>query len=300
MKKTESNSLKPTVGMIGIGLMGLGIATNVQRAGWPLGFLEHVGNQPVSDLVANGAQGYESGEALARHCDVIIICVTGTPQVEDVLFNENGGVLKSLKPGTVIIDCSTAIPSSTVRIAAAVEEAGGRFLDAPMTRTPKEAMEGRLNLIVGGDRELFDEQLALLQSYAENVTFAGPVSSGHKLKLLHNYVSLGFSTVLAEAAACAEQGGVGPEVLIEVLTQGGGAGVILQRLQPYILERDNNNFRFSISNAHKDISYYTAMANDLGAAKETAMGILQVLSSAKDAGYAESTVPELVTILNKK
>lgn len=296
-----NNSLdnKPNVGMVGIGLMGLGIATNVQKSGWGINFLLHAGNQPVDDLVAKGAVGYATGQELAVASDVIIICVTGTPQVEDVLFNAESGVLKGIKPGTVIIDCSTAIPSSTIKIARAVEEAGGRFMDAPMTRTPKEAMEGRLNLIVGGDRVLFDEMLPLLKSYAENVTFAGPVSSGHKLKLLHNYVSLGFSTVLAEAAACAAKGEVSPQVLIEVLGQGGGAGVVLQRLQPYILDKDNSSFRFSISNAHKDISYYSAMAEDLESSQGTAKAILEVLEKAKAAGHDNDTIPELVSILNE-
>jgi 3-hydroxyisobutyrate dehydrogenase len=159
-------------------------------------------------------------------------------------------------------------------------------------------MEGRLNLIVGGDRALFDECLPLLKSFAENITFAGPVGAGHTLKLLHNFVSLGFSTVLAEAAACADRAGIEPAVLVDVLAKGGGAGVILQRLQPYILGRDSSGFRFSVSNAHKDLSYYAAMAGDLHAAHGAADGILATLEKAKAGGHAQAPMPELVTILN--
>ncbi|WP_346299869.1 NAD(P)-dependent oxidoreductase [Halomonas sp. BM-2019] len=154
---SDAQLTRQRVGMVGIGLMGHGIATNIQRAGWPLAFLEHPGNQPVDELLAQGATPFATGAELARHAEIIILCVTGSPQVEEVLFREEG-VLQGLRPGTVIIDCSTAIPSSTQRIAEAVEAAGGRFLDAPMTRTPKEAAEGRLNLLVGGDRELFEAQ----------------------------------------------------------------------------------------------------------------------------------------------
>ncbi|GEN26075.1 3-hydroxyisobutyrate dehydrogenase [Halomonas cupida] len=290
------SSKQQWVGMVGVGLMGHGIASSLQRHGWSLNFLEHPGNQPVEDLISRGATAYSSGAALAADSDVIILCVTGTPQVEDVLFSD-GGVLEGLRTGRVVIDCSTAIPSSTLRIAEAVEAAGGRFLDAPMTRTPKEAAEGRLNLIVGGDRELFEAQLPLLQSYAENITHAGPVGSGHKLKLLHNFVSIGFSTVLAEAAACAEQGGIEAEVLVDVLAQGGGAGTVLERLRPYILARDDSGFRFSISNAHKDLGYYLAMARDTNATQSAAAGIHQVLEDAQSPGHAHSTVPELVSIL---
>lgn len=293
MSDTQS---KQRVGMIGIGLMGHGIATNVQRAGWPLAFLEHPGNQPVAALLENGAQAFATGAELARYADVIILCVTGSPQVEEVLLREDG-VLQGLRPGSVIIDCSTAIPSSTLRIAEAVAEAGGRFLDAPMTRTPKEAAEGRLNLLVGGDAELFAAQRPLLESFAENITHAGPVGAGHQLKLLHNFVSVGFSTVLAEAAACAERGGIDPQVFVDVLAKGGGAGTVLERLRPYIQERDTSGFRFSIANAHKDLGYYLAMAGDLGAAKVAAAGIDEVLGQAEAAGHAQATLPELIGLL---
>jgi 3-hydroxyisobutyrate dehydrogenase-like beta-hydroxyacid dehydrogenase len=249
-------------------------------------------------LVSAGARSYASSAEVARHSDVVIVCVTGAPQVEEVVLAKDHGVLAGMRQGTIVIDCSTSIPSVTQKIAKQVEAAGGRYLDAPMTRTPKEAMEGRLNLIVGGERALFDECRPLLASFAENITFAGAVGSGHTLKLLHNFVSLGFSTVLAEAAACADRAGIEPAVLMEVLAKGGGAGVILQRLQPYILERDSSGFRFSISNAHKDISYYSAMASDVGAEHAAADGILKTLEGAKQGGHAQAPLPELVTILN--
>ena len=136
------------IGMIGIGLMGHGIATNIVKHGYALTVLEHPGNQPLDALKAAGARSVDSIAKLAEVSDTLILCVTGSPQVEAILAGE-GGLLPVLKPGTVIIDCSTAIPTSTQRMAEAVQRAGGRFLDAPMTRTPKEAAEGRLNLLVG-------------------------------------------------------------------------------------------------------------------------------------------------------
>src|SRR5690606_23782621 len=175
--------------------------------------------------------------------------------------------------------CSPATPPSTLKSADAVTRAGGRFLDAPMTRTPKEAAEGRLNLLVGGDAALFAEIRPLLACYAENIVHAGPVGAGHRMKLLHNYVSLGFSAVLAEAAACAQRAGVEPGVLLEVLGKGGGNGVVLERLRPYIESRDSSSFRFTIANALKDMGYYTAMASELGAARGAADAIRQIYRS---------------------
>jgi len=238
------------------------------------------------------------GAELAEQCDIVVLCVTGTPQVEDVLFRPDG-VLAGVTPGTIVIDCSTAIPSSTRTIAARVAAAGGRFLDAAMTRTPKEAAEGRLNLIVGAPDALLQEVLPLLQSFAENITHAGPVGAGHQLKLLHNFVSLGFSAVLAEAAAAAKRADVPAGVFVEVLAKGGGGGVILERMKPFLLAGDSSGFTFTLSNAFKDLSYYNAMANDLGAAHDVAQAAQALYAGAVEQGHQARPVPELVTVLTE-
>ena len=288
--------MKQKIGMVGIGLMGHGIARNIAKHGYPLVVLEHAGNQPLDELRAAGATSEASVKALAAQVDVLILCVTGTPQVEAVLLGP-GGALESLRPGTVVIDCSTAVPSSTERVAQAVQAAGGRFLDAPMTRTPKEAHEGRLNLLVGGDAILFDECRPLLACFAENITHAGPVGAGHRMKLLHNYVSLGFVALLAEAGACAQRAGVAPEVLVDVLAKGGGGGAALERLRPYLTAQDASGLRFSMSNALKDLGYYNAMAEDTGAARQIAAAVQATLEQGVRSAGPDTLLPEIVSVL---
>src|SRR5690554_5018544 len=260
------------IGMIGIGMMGHGIASNIKKAGYPLSVLEHPGNQPLDELQAQGVLTHQSSKELAASSEIIILCLTGTPQVEQVLFQPDG-VLDGLKAGTVIIDCSTAIPSSTVCFAQRVAEKGGRFLDAAMTRTPKEAAEGRLNLLVGADNALFDEIQPLLQSFAENITLAGPVGAGHRMKLLHNYVSLGQVALISEAAACAAKANIDPAVFIDVLAKGGGGGAALDRIAPYLLEQDPSKLRFTLENANKDMGYYSVMASETQTAQEIANAV---------------------------
>ena len=291
------------IGLIGVGMMGHGIAANLLKHGHALTLLDHPGNQPVAPLLAAGAAIATDLAGVAERSDVVILCVTGTPQVEAVLHGPAGacgdgrdGLLAALRPGTVVIDCSTAVPSSTERGAAAVLRAGGRFLDAPMTRTPKEAAEGRLNLLVGGDAALYAECRPLLACFAENIVHAGPIGAGHRMKLLHNYVSLGFVALLAEAAACAERSGVAPEVFAAVLAQGGGGGVALERLKPYLLAHDLTAFRFSIANAHKDLGYYATMAAEAGAVDAIANGVLSAYAQADAAAGPQALVPELLDI----
>ena len=283
------------IGMVGIGMMGQGIAANLVRHGHELVLLEHPGNQPLDVLKAAGAVAVTSARDLAARVELVILVVTGSPQVEAVLTGP-GGVLEGLRPGSTVIDCSTAIPSSTVRMAQAVQQAGSRFLDAPMTRTPKEAAEGRLNLLVGGEADLLDAVQPVLRCFAENITHVGPVGAGHGMKLLHNYVSLGMVTLLAEAAACAAGSGVTPQAFVDVLAQGGGGGIALERIKPYLLSQDTRGLRFSIANACKDLGYYQTMATDADARREVASAVLATLQSAL-AQKPDALVPELASLL---
>ncbi|PPQ28566.1 NAD(P)-dependent oxidoreductase [Rhodopila globiformis] len=286
------------IGMIGIGLMGHGIARNVVKRGFPLTVMDHPGNRPLDELLAAGVQVRPTAAAVAAEADVVILCVTGSPQVEAVLAGP-AGVLETLQPGTIIVDCSTAMPSSTLRMAQAVAEKGGRFLDAPMTRLAKHAHEGTLNLLVGGDPAVLAEVQPLLDSFTENVTHVGPIGAGHRMKLLHNYVSIGFMTLLAEAAAHAGHAGVDPAVLVDVLAKGGGAGVALQRLSPFMLTRDPSDVPFSISNAAKDLAYYRETASEAGVRHTIADAIGQTLESAVGSGHGQDYVPQLVALLGR-
>ena len=284
------------IGMVGIGMMGHGIASNLLKHGHTVTLFEHTGNQPVDDLKSRGAASAGSLKELAARSEFVILVLTGSPQVEAVLVGA-GGVLEGLQAGSVVIDCSTAIPSSTVRMAQAVQAAGSRYLDTPMTRTPKEAAEGRLNLLVGGDTEVLQACRAVLECFAENITHVGPTGAGHSMKLLHNYVSLGMVTLLAEAGACALRNGVAPEAFVDVLAKGGGGGIALERIKPYLLAGDPSGLRFSIANARKDLGYYNAMASDAGSPKHLAEAVLSTLQSAVDQGKGDAFVPELVSIL---
>ena len=287
-----------TIGMIGIGLMGHGIAFNILKHGYPLGMLEHPGNQPLEDLLGCGAVTYTSAASLAAASDVVLLCVTGSPQVEAVLLAP-GGVLEGLRPGALVIDCSTAIPSSTEKIAQAVQARGAEFIDAAMTRTPKEAAEGRLNLLVGGKPEVFEQARPLLSCFAENITHAGPVGAGHRMKLLHNYVSLGTAALIAEAAACALRAQVDPAVFVDVLAKGGGGGVALERLKPYLLAQDPSALRCAMTNAQKDLGYYTDMAQQTGAVCTIGNAVRDTFDQAV-AEDPQRLVPELVSLLAQR
>jgi 3-hydroxyisobutyrate dehydrogenase-like beta-hydroxyacid dehydrogenase len=184
----------------------------------------------------------------------------------------------------VVIDCSTAIPSSTRALAGRVAARGSKMMDAAMTRTPLEAEQGRLNLLIGADADLLEEMRPLLECFSENRTHAGDVGAGHALKLLHNFVSVGCATLIGEAFACAPSAGVSGAVLVEALRSGGGQGIALERIAPFVLEGDTSRLRFTVANARKDLEYYMRLAGDAGAAQSVAGGVLDALTALTDAG----------------
>ena len=288
----------PRIGMIGLGLMGLGIATNIVKKGFALTAMEHPGNQPLVDLIAAGAQTAPTAQAVAQASDIVIFCVNGSAQVEAILAGDTG-LLAGLRAGMTVIDCSTSIPASTQQVAATLAQRGVRFMDAAMTRTPNEAMQGRLNLLIGGDAALLEEVRPLLSTFAENIVHAGGVSAGHSMKLLHNFVSLGSVTLLAEAAACARRSGIDDAVFVEVLEKGGGWGAALERLKPYLLRGETSGLRFSMGNALKDLGYYADMASETGSHDSAAKAMHGTLAAACQAVDPQTLLPEIVAELAK-
>ena len=286
------------VGIIGVGLMGHGIALNVLKGGFSLVMMDHPGNQPTDDLTEMGAGHRDTPNAVAEEADLVILCLTGSAQVEAVLTGETG-VISALKPGAIVVDCTTALPESTERMAALVAAAGGRFLDAPMTRLAKQAHEGTLNILVGGTADTLEAARPMLNTFTENIDHVGGVGFGHRMKLLHNYVSIGHMSLLAEAAAQAAEAGVDAQVFIDVLAKGGGASAALERLRKCILTGEASDVPFTISNAIKDIDYYREMVSNGAGSRAVADGVSVAIGATVEAGHGDAYLPELTQLFRR-
>ena len=273
--------------MIGVGLMGHGIAKNIlKHKRYCLSFLSHAGNQPAEDLISAGAIRATTLSEICPEADLILLCVTGAAEVETVLFSEQG-VFSNSRPGQIVLDCSTSLPERSRTFAQKLEKKHIRYIDAAMTRTPKEAEQGKLNLILGGNQSDIDEVMDLLRCFADTITLAGPVGAGHGLKLIHNYVSLGYAAVLAEAAAAARSEAIDANTMINVLEAGGGKSVVLDRFRPYLQNGDISRLRFSLANATKDIGYFT-IANQPSQVASALHTLFK--EAAEDIGESESVL----------
>jgi 3-hydroxyisobutyrate dehydrogenase-like beta-hydroxyacid dehydrogenase len=289
-------SINRTLGFIGVGLMGHGLAKNLLKQGHSMTLLDHAGNQPIEDLKRLGAQTVQSPREVAVAADVVFICVTGSPQVEACVYGADG-ILEGLKPGAVVVDATTADPVSTVKVAGAVHSRGGLYVDAPMTRTPQHAEDGCVNVMLGGDAATIALVRPLIEAYAENIFIGGEVGSGHRMKLLHNYISLGTLALLAEAYTCAGKAGVDRHVLTRVLATGGGDSVVLKRLMPFLDDGKPGSMLFSLVNAGKDLRYFTHMAEELQVGAFIGEAVHQTFVTASNVGGGEKMIPELLNIL---
>jgi 3-hydroxyisobutyrate dehydrogenase-like beta-hydroxyacid dehydrogenase len=280
-----------SIGFIGIGLMGHGMAKNLLAKGHPLAFLAHRSRKNLDDLLQLGAKEVKSPAEIAAAADIVILCVTGTPQVE---ANVYGGLLERARKGQIVIDCSTSIPESTDRIRADFEKKGVRFVDAPLARTPVQAEEGKLNCMVGADDATFAEVKPVLEKFCENIFHIGGPGAGHKVKLVNNFLALGTAALACEALAACASVGIDLQKFYQLISAGGANSAMFQMVVPKALQGDLTGLLFTLANAKKDIGYYQSMVASAPLAGQMGAALHQALVQANALGLGEKFVPSLI------
>jgi 3-hydroxyisobutyrate dehydrogenase-like beta-hydroxyacid dehydrogenase len=285
------------IGFIGAGLMGHGMAKNIVEKGYALSVVAHRNRAPVEDLLARGAREAHSPAALARDSDIVILCVPSSAEVECCVLGERG-ILAGAHDALIVIDCTTAEPASTERVAEALAARSVRFADAPLTRSPKDAEAGRLNTLVGADAATLAMIRPVLETFCENIFHIGPIGSGHKLKLINNFLSQGIAALIAEAVTTASKAGVDLATMFEVVSAGGANSSVFQRFMPWVLSGESGMV-FKLKNGQKDVRYYTHLAEAVGSTAFLGEAVHQIYTLAAAQGEGESYVPALARALGK-
>lgn len=286
------------IGFIGLGLMGHGMAANILKKGFPLTVLGHRNRQPVEDLVERGAQEAKTAAELARGADVVILCVTGSPQVEDALTRP-GGLLEGAHEGLTVVDSSTGDPEATLKIDEAVRARGARFMDAPVNRTPKDAEAGRLTILAGADADTLAAVRPVLEAFSEAIYHLGPVGAGHQAKLIHNFIAQGTAAVLAEAFCTAAKVGLNLKAFAELCTLSGAFSKTFERIVPFVLSGDDTGQMFALRNAAKDMRYYSRLAQNAPSTAFVAEAVHQTYVLANNLGHGDKFVPHLFDVLGE-
>ncbi|MEO7254999.1 MAG: NAD(P)-dependent oxidoreductase [Casimicrobium sp.] len=289
-----SSAALTRVGLIGIGLMGHGMAKNIAAKGFPLTFLRRRSMPDAgNDLVALGGKVAETPKEIAAACDVVILCVTGSPEVELVCFGANG-IAEAARSGLIVIDTSTAEPTSTASLRQRFAALGVEFVDAPLARTPVEAELGKLNTLVGATDDSFAKIEPVLKAYCENIFHVGPPGAGHKVKLMNNFIAQAICAATAEAFAAAVKSGVDPKQLVRVVSAGGVNSGLFQAMAK-TLDGDMGGLQFQLDNARKDLRYYTHFTESMPLTSWMGEAVHQTLVQACALGLGDGLVAELVT-----
>lgn len=289
---------KPRIGFIGLGAMGRGMARNLAAKGFALTVVGNRNRAPIEDLTARGAAEVKTPAQAAETSDVVIICVTETPVVEQIVYGPDG-VLKGARKDLILVDCTTSEPVSTDKIIADCKAKGVRFADAPLARSPKEAEEGRLNAMVGADPEVFAVIEPVLKAFCENIFHVGGPGSGHKTKLVYNFLTMGQAALISEALIAAAKSGLDLDAFCKVVSAGGANSGIFQMLAPSALAGTYDGLKFGLDLARKDLRYYTHLTEHLGLPSYLGETVHQSFVLASALGYGDKFVGSMVAVQEK-
>jgi 3-hydroxyisobutyrate dehydrogenase-like beta-hydroxyacid dehydrogenase len=283
---------KKTIGFLGLGMMGHGMAKNLLAKGFGVRFVAHRNRGNLADLLEAGAVECGSRAEMTRGADAVIICVTGSPQVEEIVYGDDG-LLAAAQAGLLVIDTSTAEPASSSRIREAFAARSVTYVDAPLARTPKEAEEGRLNTMVGASPEDFARAQPILAAFCENIIHVGPAGHGHVLKLINNMLAMTTAAAIAEAVGAAAKSGLSLQKVFDVISAGGVNSGIFQMMLGRTLQGDLAGLKFAIGNARKDLRYYTHHTEMLPTTSYIAEAAHQTFVQAGNLGFGDSFIASL-------
>jgi 3-hydroxyisobutyrate dehydrogenase-like beta-hydroxyacid dehydrogenase len=285
------------IGFVGIGLMGHGIAKNIIDKGYPLTVFARRNSDALTDLVGRGATQAATLADLARSSTIIFLCLTDSPTVALVI----AGLKPGLTPGSVIVDCSTSDPVITEQLEIELKELGVNLADAPLGRTPKEAWAGTLDAMVGADQAVFDRIAPVIATWAGKTVHIGGVADGHRMKLLNNFLSLGYAALYSEALALSRKVGISVETFDKVIRGGRMDCGFYQTFMGHTLDGNREAHKFTLSNAYKDMRYVESMANDARVTTTMASAVKNSFSLAMTTGGDGPTdyVPHLADFIAK-
>lgn len=282
---------KPTIGFIGLGLMGGNMVENLQKRGFPVIVMDLDKDAVQRVLDRGNAREASSPKELAENSDIVQFCLTTSAVVEKIVYGDNG-VLEGIKPGSVLIDFGTSIPASTKKIGAALAKKDVGMLDAPLGRTPAHAKDGLLNIMAAGDKATFEKYKSMLSEQGENVFYMGDLGAGHTTKLINNFMGMTTVCAMSQAFAAAELAGVDRQQLFDIMSAGPSNSPFMKFCKNYAVD-GVSDLGFSINNASKDLGYFVQMLSDLDSSTPIGEATSANLKAAVEAGMGNGNVPEI-------
>ena len=269
------------IGFVGLGMMGLPMARNLVDDGYAVTVFD------LNDVTVNlakefGATSEDSAAIVASKSDIAITMVPDSEHVEAVIAGPNG-ILEGLNTGSVVIDMSTIDPEIGKKMANLIEAKGSSFIDAPVTGGVGGAEAGTLSILVGGNAEIFERALPVLNVLGGDVSHMGPVGSGHTTKIANQLIAVATLAGIAEAFVLAKKSGLDMQAFFDAVKNGAGRSWALETLGPKILEGDFTP-GFMVKHMQKDLRLAGQLGADTGTALPTSTLIAQLYRSVQADG----------------
>ncbi|HHY38594.1 MAG TPA: NAD(P)-dependent oxidoreductase [Clostridia bacterium] len=288
---------KPSVGFIGLGNMGLPMARNLLKKGFPLTVYD-ISSDRSAVLAREGARVAQSPTDLAGRCD-IICCSLPEPKVSREVIAGESGIAAGLRPGSIVVELSTVPPSLIREMCQVVERRGGWLLDAGVAGGVPNAEKGTLTIMVGGDRLAYERASAALQAIGSNIFYMGPSGHGMIAKIVNNAIAHVNVVAAVEGMALGVKAGLSPDLLAEVLSKGSANSYQFEnRVKGRLLKR---NFKpgMKLHLAYKDSRLACELGNELGVPLFVTGVAHSVYQEGMSAGWADEDYVTIAKIWEK-
>ena len=285
------------IGFIGLGTMGKPMALNVMKAGFPLSVYD-VNPDAVQALAAAGAAACGSCKDVAAQSDAIISIVPDVPEVEAAMLGPDG-VLAGARPGSIIVEMSTIDPACTRKVGAAAAERGVRMIDAPVCRSSRHAVEGKLMILVGGDEADYQECLPLLRAMGDTFHHCGPLGSGITMKLVNNCLGQSIGMAVCETLTLGVKAGLALEQMIEVVAGTAASNKMMEAAYASSAFAGDFSLGYALDWAHKDVGHALRIASREGVPMPLASQVHQWQSVARAQGKGRLDHTAILTVFEE-
>jgi 3-hydroxyisobutyrate dehydrogenase-like beta-hydroxyacid dehydrogenase len=287
----------PKLGFLGLGLMGYPMARNLLRAGHEVAVWSNTAAKARKLADAEKGKFCATPKEVAEKADVLFVCVGDTGMAKDVILGANG-IIKGVRSGSVVIDCSTIGVSASRHIGEALKATGVDFLDAPVTGSTPGAEGGNLTLMIGGDEAVFNRIRPLLEPLGKKIYFCGGAGMGLQAKLTQNLVLSNILMAFNEGMVLATKGGVDPKLMLEILDNSAAKSGLISYKAPFILARDFTT-NFSVKWMDKDIGLMLENGQELGVPLILTGLTRQLFQIAIASGHGEEDMCSTIKVLEE-
>ena len=282
-----------TLGFIGLGIMGFPMAENLLKAGYTVTVCNRTRSK-AEELGTKGASVADSPAEVARRAQVIFLCVGDSAAVRETA----DGLLGVIRPGSVVVDCSTISPSVSRRIGEQFRQRGAAFLDAPCSGSKTGATNATLTFMVGGDRRVFDRIQPYLLAMGKKVFYIGGPGMGLQVKLTQNLIGALTVQAMAEGFVLARKAGISPSLVLEVLQASVARSPIIEAKLPLVLARRFET-HFSLKWMHKDLGLMLESGGELGVPLPTTALVRELFGASLAMGHGEQDFASAITLLEE-